>query len=199
MLEIIVSITLLGKSGAETSWLNDIIWKKISVASFVLYFFCDHIQVTPSVKVCYPWGRFVDWNAHFWGDMLSEDQCVLIWIYHKACIEAYLHRDLRTTEKRSWNYCSAFAKEMKGSSQISSRCWADLFDFLAPNSDIILLGEVNMWWDLLEISWTLEMSVLLLKYLLCKQDPCPQLWGISVSSCGWLAESMCFFPLLLFL
>lgn len=60
-------------------------------------------------------------------------------------------------------------KEIKGSCQIPSHFWAGSYDFLASNSDFTLFEAVNMWWDFLEISWTLEISVLLLKYLFCNK------------------------------
>lgn len=110
---------------------------------------------------------------------MSEDQYALIWIYHKVCIETYLPA---TEEKILITIVVLLPKEIKGSCQIPSHFWAGSDDFLASNADFTLFEIVNMWRDFLEISWTLEISVLLLKYLLCKQAPCPQLGGVPVSS-----------------
>lgn len=110
---------------------------------------------------------------------MRDDQYVLIGIYHKVCIEAYMPA---TEEKIPITVAVLLPKEIKGSCQIPSHFWAGSDDFLASNSDFTLFEEVNMWLDFLEISWTLEISVLLLKYLLRKQAPCPQLGGVPVSS-----------------
>lgn len=117
---------------------------------------------------------------------------MLIWIYHRVCIEAYLPA---TEEKILITITVLLPKEIKGSCQIPSHFWAGSEDFLASNSDFTLFEAVNMWWDFLEISWTLEIFVLLLKYLLCQQALCPQLGGVTVSSHRWLADSAFLPPL----
>ena len=80
-------------------------------------------------------------------------------------------------------------KKIKGSCQIPSHFWAGSDDFLASSSDLTLFEAVNMWRDFLEISWTLEISVFSLKYLLCKLAPCPQLGGVPLSPHRWHANS----------
>lgn len=97
--------------------------------------------------------------------------------------------------KDPYNYYSAIAKGDKRVMSDSKSLLGRLRRLLASNSDFTLFEAVNMWWDFLEISWTLEISVLLLKYLLCKQALCPQLGGVTVSSHRWLADSAFLPPL----
>lgn len=93
---------------------------------------------------------------------MSEGLYKLIRIYHRLCIKAYL---LATEEKIFIIIAVRFPKEIKGSYQIPSLFWEGSDDFLAPNSDFTLFEAVNMWRDFLEIRGTLEIAVLLLKYL----------------------------------
>lgn len=113
-------------------------------------------------QACCPRGKFPDWNTHIWWGILSEDPYKLIRIYHRVYIEAYL---LAAEENIFIIIAVLFPKETKGSYQIPSLFWAGSDDFLAPNWDFTLFEAVNMWWDFLEIRWTLEIVVLLLKYL----------------------------------
>lgn len=85
-----------------------------------------------------------------------------MWIYRRVCIEAYL---LATEEKGFIIIAVLFPNKIKGSYQIPSLFWVGPDDFLASNSDFTLFDAINMWWDFLEIRWTLEIVVLLLKYL----------------------------------
>lgn len=93
---------------------------------------------------------------------MSEVLYMLIWIYHRVCIEVYLPA---TKEKIFIIIAVLLPKEIKGSCQIPSLFWAGSDDFLASNSEFTLFEKINMWWDFLEISWTSEIAVLLLKYL----------------------------------
>lgn len=163
LLEITVNITVSGKQNVESLWITASFGKYSSCLIGFLIF----LQVQTRFfqwsfgQACYLRGRFADWNTHLWWGILSEGLYKLIRIYHGVCIEAYL---LATEEKIFIIIAVWFPKEIKGSYQIPNLFWEGSDDILAPNSDFILFEAVNMWWDFLEIRWTLEIALLLLKY-----------------------------------
>lgn len=67
---------------------------------------------------------------------------MLIWIYHRVCIETYLPV---TGEKVLITIAVLLPNKIKGSCQISSNFWEDSDDFLASSLGFTLFKTVNMW------------------------------------------------------